>query len=114
MIEIPILCNTKNKKYKNARNLLIGVWVNVGSVDFDNVLSVWKEEKIIIVKGILNNDLPLYGKSSGLSVSLTTQAGGLRPKISFTSSSPLASDQQNGITLQRFASFLDDTSIGFN
>ena len=115
LLEIPIslfspsFFSLVQKKPKLSKVLSLGVWLNIPSSDFYNLVAGWKEEKNLNIKGTIANDLPFYGKTSGLSATMNTQVGGYRPKIVLAqSNNALATDSQSGISMVRFVSFLEE------
>ena len=79
-------------------------------MDFFKVMSGWKDEKILSMKGTINNCLPFYLESFKLDVILTTRKGGLRPFIHIVqpSNSDLALEQVNGISPGRLVFLIEN------
>jgi hypothetical protein len=82
-----------------------GVWVEVSPKNFLRTNDLWTtegRENEPPFPGWLNTELPLFGNTINLEVSVQTQRVGRRPQFTVVDEShPLAIEQRNGITVER-------------
>jgi hypothetical protein len=82
-----------------------GVWAEISPKSFIRANDLWHtpgREKESPFPGWLNTELPLFGNTINLEVSVHTQAVGQRPQFRITDPThPLAIEQANGIPLER-------------
>jgi hypothetical protein len=82
-----------------------GVWAEISPKTFLRANDLWNtpgRESEAPFPGWLNTELPLFGNTINLEVSVQTQVVGRRPHFIISNEHhPLAIEQRNGITLQR-------------
>jgi hypothetical protein len=82
-----------------------GVWVEVGPKDFIRTFELWKvegRETQLPYTGWLDTDIPLFGNTINLKVSVQTQRVGRRPHFTLLDMDhPLGIEQHGGITMTR-------------
>jgi hypothetical protein len=82
-----------------------GVWVEVSPKNFLRTNELWTtegRENEPPFPGWLNTELPLFGNTINLEVSVQTQRVGRRPQFTIVDESHLlAIEQRNGITMER-------------
>jgi hypothetical protein len=82
-----------------------GVWAEISPKTFLRANELWKvqgREAEPPFQGWLNTELPLFGNTINLEISVQTQQVGRRPHFTVVDPEhPLAIEQRNGITLQR-------------
>jgi hypothetical protein len=82
-----------------------GVWVEVSPKNFLRTNDLWTmegRENQPAFPGWLNTELPLFGNTINLEVSVQTLRVGRRPQFTGVDESlPLAIEQRNGITVER-------------
>ncbi len=82
-----------------------GVWAEISPKNFIRANDLWHlpgREQEPPFPGWLNTELPLFGNTINLEVSVQTQVVGQRPHFRVSDPvHPLAIEQQNGITLER-------------
>jgi hypothetical protein len=82
-----------------------GVWAEVGPKNFIRTNQLWKTEGREfepVYFGYLDTEIPLYGSTVNLQVSVQTQRVGRRPHFTVLEPEhPLALEQRNGISLKR-------------
>jgi hypothetical protein len=82
-----------------------GVWVEVSPKSFLKTNELWTvagREMEPAFSGWLNSQLPLFGDTLNLEVSVQTQMVGSRPHFTVVDEEhPLGVEQRNGITMQR-------------
>jgi hypothetical protein len=82
-----------------------GVWVEVSPMNFVRTNELWSvegREAELPFSGWLNSQLPVFGDTFNLEVSVQTQRVGQRPQFTVVDEDhPLAVEQRDGITMQR-------------
>jgi hypothetical protein len=82
-----------------------GVWVEVSPKTFIRSNEMWAvegREREPAFQGWLNTEIPLYGDTINLEVSVQTQRVGERPRFTVVDQAhPLAIEQRDGISLRR-------------
>jgi len=81
-----------------------GVWAEVSPINFVRTNELWTvegREAEPAFPGWLNTQLPVFGDTSNLEVSVQTQRVGKRPHFTVVDEEhPLAVEQRNGITMR--------------
>jgi hypothetical protein len=82
-----------------------GVWAEVSPMNFVRTNELWSvegREAELPFSGWLNSQLPVFGDTFNLEVSVQTQRVGQRPQFTVVDEDhPLAVEQRDGITMQR-------------
>ncbi len=82
-----------------------GIWAEVSPKNFMRTNELWKtegRESEPAFRGYLDSQLPLYGSTLNLEVSVATQKVGWRPHFTVLNADhPLAREQREGISLER-------------
>ncbi|MBB5340319.1 DUF2199 domain-containing protein [Tunturiibacter gelidoferens] len=82
-----------------------GIWAEVSPKNFVRTNELWAvegREKEAPFPGWLNSQLPIFGDTYNLEVSVQTQPVGRRPHFTIVDQDhPLAEDQRDGITMER-------------
>jgi hypothetical protein len=82
-----------------------GVWAEVSPTNFVRTNELWTvegREAEPAFPGWLNTQLPVFGETFNLELSVQTQGVGKRPHFTVVDEEhPLAVEQRNGITMQR-------------
>jgi len=93
-----------------------GVWVEVSPKIFLRTNELWTKEgreNEPPFPAWLNTELPLFGNTINLEVSVQTQRVGRRPQFTVVDEShPLAIEQRNGITVERVEEIAEEMAHG--
>ena len=111
LLEIPVKLDKPEIDHQAVSLLYLtfGVWVMIETSDFFRIMEKWKDPESFTVNGHLNNSIPSFEDSLGVSVTVTTRSGGLRPIVALKDdkSTPLLLASQQGFSLLQLESLYE-------